>query len=592
MIESVVKTLYLNADIKRDPRTGRIEKSRPDALFYVVADSNGGRNIHIKNEPEYVFFKAKEDLGYHRLSCPVDMLEPVKVKYSVRHNEMAKVLGIIDEYRQAKEDWRTKSDFVNKRIYGSSQLYHADMHVEDVFKLNFNEKHGDHSADISYRPSFMDIEVRADLDDFDQHKALVPICSICHLDSATKTIYVNVLNDKDVPEIVELFGNLQDFVKEMREFFTKIMLEAIESIVEDGGKASNIDDFKYKFQFRLVETEADLIETYANVLKETKPDFCGCWGINFDMITISKRAAKNGLNMADLFSDPSVPPEYRYFQYVEDPDRFNRKAATHFSRYMDKIFSTSPTQFYCQMSLHSNLRKRFLEDNYKLNTIGEKYAYIKKYDLESEGYTIKDVYKKNFRVFLKYAIMDVVVQDQIERANKDIPRYMVSCKDSRFTHGTRKTVGIKNELATFLKERGEIIGNNKGYDIDESVPGAIIASPNLIIKKGINLMGILTHIYRSCVDFDLTAEYPSLMIAYNILKTTIFGRIVDIFFERDIGNGNTLNIPISQGGDFNKMMETLDTSIFDIGQKYFGLPSVDQVLSHIENGCINTKETV
>ena len=586
MVESIVKTLYLNAKYGRDAR-GKTEKIRDDALLYVVARSDGTRALKMKKCPEYKFYVSKKDLGYHRFSVPIEDVDPIVCKYANRHDEMAKIIGISDQFKQAKSDWKTKRDWISRNIYGNSRLYRADLDIEDAFKLEFNEKNGDHTADIEYRTSFMDIETRADLGDFDQHKAVVPICSICHLDSSTKTIYVNVLRDPLVTMIDEVFGNLAGFVDYMNDYLQIVRNEAMVAIKADNGNPDSIDDFMFSYKFCLVDNEADLIKAWAYVLNITSPDFCACWGINYDMNMIKNRAAKLGLDMAELFSDNLVPPEYKYFAYIEDRDRHEPGSQTHYSRYVDKILTSSKTQLYCQMSLHSNLRRRFLEENYKLDTMGEKYAYIKKVDLKAEGVTIKNAYTKNFRVFLKYAIVDVIVQYMIERANGDIPRYMISCKDSRFTHGTKKTIGIKNELAIFLKEsKGHIIGNNKVYDISEPVPGAIIASPNLIEKKGMNIMGVDTHIYENCVDFDVEAEYPSIYIAYNILKTTIYGRITMIYFARDIGDSRKINVPISDGATFNKMLETIDTSIFDIGEKYFGLPGVDDILAQIEKSCL------
>ena len=587
MVESIVKTLYINARYEKDERSGQLHKIRTDAMYYVIAGDDGSRKIKIKPEPEYTFYLATEDMKYHRLSCPIDKTVAITCKYSERHREMAKAVGLSNEYTFAKKDWKTKQNWINRNLHGHPQLYFADMNIEDVWKLNFNEKYGDHSSDINYRTSFMDIETRADLGNWEQHVAGVPICSITHIDSTTETIYVHVLDDKSVPEVRETFNNLKPFVDNMNGYLQQIREEAKIAIVKDKGKAESIHSFNFKFNFKLFDTEAGLIKGYFDTVKATKPDFCGCWGINYDMLTIKNRARKCGLNMADLVSEDNIPPDFRYFEYIEDSDRFDSKSATHYSRYFDKIFSTSATQFYCQMSLHSNLRKRFQEVNYKLNTIGEAYAYIKKVDLSDEGYTIKDVYSKNFKIFLKYAIMDVIVQFMIERVNSDIPRYMVSCKDSRFTHGIRKTIGIKNDLSIFLKSsKREISGNNKIYDIYEPIPGAIIASPNNIAKKGINIMGTQTHIYRLCIDLDMKAMYPSQMIAYNILKTTIYGRIVNICIKKDIGGGTVVNIPISDGATFNRMLETIDTSIFDIGQKYLGLPSVDQILTEIEKDCL------
>jgi len=582
MISTVTKTMYINPPANKDG------VFIDDALFYVIANEDGTRKLGIKKRPKYKYYKAKKNMGYHRMHVNLEDLEPIECEYRSRYSNMAAQVMLRDEYKSINR--QDKRDWVQANILNNPNIYLADMDVEDTFKMNYSRKFGDNSGDIVYKTSFTDIEVRADKDDFEQHKALVPICSICHLDANTETIYVNVLDDPEVPMIREVFSDLGSFLIEFEDVLAEVRRIAIEKIVKDKGKPESIHHYKFKYKFYLLNTEADLIRNYFSIIQETRPDFVGIWNINFDMITIKERAAKLGLNMADLTSDKSVPPEYRIFKYIEDHERFNnsegKKSATHYSRYFDKVITTSVTQYYCQMSMHSNLRKRFLEENYKLETIGEKYAYIKKFDLAAEGLHIKDVYVKNFKKFLIYAIIDPIVSFQIEYMNQDIPRYMITCKDTRFTHGFKKTIVIKNEFYNYIFDtKHAIIGNNKTYDIWEPTPGAIIASPSKIERKGINLLGVFTHIYRLLSDLDINSEYPSLMISFQILKTTIFGRIYDIRIDQKINDMN-ISIPISDGGEFNRMLENIDTSIFDIGTKYFGLPTMDTIIADIERRCL------
>lgn len=587
MNQTIIKTLYLKPLFNTDPKSGRFEKIRDDALLYIIGSEDGSRQLKIIKQPTYTFYVNKTKQKYHKLSMPIEDLIPITCKYDSRHLEMAKAINLENEFKEAKKDWQLKRDWIQRNLYNHPDLYHCDFDIEDDFKMRFNEKYGEHSSDIEYTTSFTDIEVRADLGDFNQYKSEVPICSICHLDAKSETIYVNVLNDPKYPQVKELFNNLPAYVKHLREFLEEIRQESIEKIKKDNGNPNSIHSFKFNFKFFLFETEQELITNYFNIIKETRPDFCGIWNINFDINFIKNRAEKLNLNMADLVSDNIIPPEYRYFEVNEDSERFKTKNnQTHYSRYFDKIISSSTTQWYCQMSLHSNLRKRFLENDYKLDTIGEKYAYMKKLDLEAKGYNVATVYTKNFQLFLDYAIIDPIVQFMIERVNGDISRSMLNCKDTNFFHGLKKTYVIKSELLNFLKnEKKEIIGNNKSYDISESVPGAIVASPQNIVKKGINLLGTSTNIYRNCVDFDISSEYPSLCITYNILKTTLYGRIINICYESSI-NDEIFNIPISDGIEFNKMLECIDTSIFDIGTKYFSLPKFDEIVSYIEENAI------
>ena len=68
MEQAISKTLYIPARYSKTEYTGRLEKLREDAIFYVIAGTDGSRRIKIKPKPEYTFYVANEDLGYHRLS--------------------------------------------------------------------------------------------------------------------------------------------------------------------------------------------------------------------------------------------------------------------------------------------------------------------------------------------------------------------------------------------------------------------------------------------------------------------------------------------------------------------------------------------
>ncbi len=577
----VLKTLYLRYSAgdksKGIPRRG-------DALLYLLGDSDGERELMITKEPLYQFYVSNEELEYHQLSRPIETLTPHVVKYSRRHYEMAQLVGLGDEYKLAKMDWTTKNDWIKRNLYGNPMLYNADVDIEDSFKMAYKRTNGNNVTDVKPSMGFSDIEVRADMGPFEQHAAVVPISSLCHLDAKSKTIYAIIVRDPNIPDMIEVENNLKDFVvNELRPHLEAVRVASIEKIRSIDGNVDMVPEFDFKFEFIFVDSEEDAIVGYFDVIKMTAPDFCAIWNINFDMIFIKNRARKLGLSMSDLVSDPRIPPEYRSFVYHEDQERFDTKSATHYSRYFDQIYTTGSTQFYDHMSMHSNLRKRFQEENYKLDTMGEKYAFINKVDLASLGLHIKTVITENFRVFLKYAIQDVIVPWLIEYYNDDIAKYMLSCQDSRFSQGIRKTTLIKNDMSNFLRDNmNHIIGNNKPYDIREKIPGAIIAKPTNIVKKGITVLGIETHIYKNSVDLDLAAEYPNIMISYNILKTTSHGRIVDIYIPREM-DGLDFKQTVSNGTEFNQMLETLDTSILDIGVKYFGLPAFEDVIDLIEN---------
>lgn len=69
----------------------------------------------------------------------------------------------------------------------------------------------------------------------------------------------------------------------------------------------------------IVNTELDVIAACMNKAHELKPDFLAIWNIAFDIEKIIEACDRRQVNPADIFSDPSVPKEYRYFKYAKGP---------------------------------------------------------------------------------------------------------------------------------------------------------------------------------------------------------------------------------------------------------------------------------
>jgi DNA polymerase elongation subunit (family B) len=226
------------------------------------------------------------------------------------------------------------------------------------------------------------------------------------------------------------------------------------------------------------------------------------------------------------------------------------------------------------MSLFSNLRKRDILPSYKLDDIGEEYGGVKKLDLEAAGYTIKTVNIENFKTFLAYNIQDVYVQYCIEENQEDFDKYVMFASNTRLSKGVNVSYTIKNELMLDFFNNDEIIGNSIRYNIDEPLEGAIVARPELIENLGEKIFNRGSYIYNNSIDLDASSEYPSVMITFNISKSSIYGRIIEV----DTPNGEY----ISKGTDIIRQIETIDQSIFDLSKEYLDLPTPDEIIHDIE----------
>jgi hypothetical protein len=67
----------------------------------------------------------------------------------------------------------------------------------------------------------------------------------------------------------------------------------------------------------IVDSPVEAIRSCANVAHELKPDFFAMWNMDFDVSKMIEACEKEGVEMKDIFCDPSVPHAYRFFKYKQ-----------------------------------------------------------------------------------------------------------------------------------------------------------------------------------------------------------------------------------------------------------------------------------
>ena len=71
----------------------------------------------------------------------------------------------------------------------------------------------------------------------------------------------------------------------------------------------------------IVPTPYDAVKACMDKAHEHKPDFLAIWNMDFDITKVLNACEKAGVDPAELFSDPSIPRDYRYFKYVRGPSQ-------------------------------------------------------------------------------------------------------------------------------------------------------------------------------------------------------------------------------------------------------------------------------
>lgn len=99
----------------------------------------------------------------------------------------------------------------------------------------------------------------------------------------------------------------------------------------------------------LVDNPAQIIIEVFKAAHQHRPDFLAFWNISFDIDVILQMCDKYGVDPKDVFSDPSIPPEYRYFKWKLGPDQKVTASGlvTPIKRHARWHTVFAPSSFYC-----------------------------------------------------------------------------------------------------------------------------------------------------------------------------------------------------------------------------------------------------
>lgn len=109
-------------------------------------------------------------------------------------------------------------------------------------------------------------------------------------------------------------------------------------------KARNLN-----IKIEVVETPADVVIQCMKRLHEWQPDFFAFWNISFDMSRILNTLERYGIDPAMVFSDPSIPADYKKFHYKEDQANATTASGVHKSKGPEDQWHwiTAPASFQC-----------------------------------------------------------------------------------------------------------------------------------------------------------------------------------------------------------------------------------------------------
>ena len=275
---------------------------------------------------------------------------------------------------------------------------------------------------------------------------------------------------------------------------------------------------------------------------EWKPDFITIWNINYDLPRVASALANEGYNLADVFSDPCVPEEYRFYKYTEGKSQKVTQSGKVLPLHPADRWHIAecPASFYFidAMCLYKRVRiAKGMEPSYALDDILNKHIGMGKLSIPEVEHLEKLAWHQAMQRdypfdYVVYNIFDCIGVELLDEKTKDIAStFPILCGNSDFRNFTSNPRRIVDDMHYFYLEEQCVIGTT-GQELtcedDDLVVGMndwiVTLRADHVDNNGVALIKELPNT-RSMVrvhlaDLDIEGTYPTEEEVLNIAKET------------------------------------------------------------------------
>lgn len=274
------------------------------------------------------------------------------------------------------------------------------------------------------------------------------------------------------------------------------------------------------------------------------PDFITLWNMDFDIPRIVQMLEEYGYDPGEVFSDPRVPPQFRFFKYKQGA---SQKVTA--SGRIDAVHPADrwhvaecPASFFIidSMCLYKRIRLAAAnEPSYGLDYQLNKHLGLRKLRFEeAEGYSglaWHEFMQKNYKIeYGIYNLFDCIGVELFDEKVKDLAQTIsVQSGHSEYKIFNSQPKRLVDQLHFFCLEKGRVIAtcsDEMKDELDQYVIGMndwIITLPShLTVDNGLRVINempdLATQIRVHVADLDVSAGYPTIQRILNISKETTF----------------------------------------------------------------------
>ena len=354
-----------------------------------------------------------------------------------------------------------------------------------------------------------------------------------------------------------------------------------------------VEDRKIKWEIKLVDREADVVVECFVRAHSLKPDFVAIWNMNFDIPKSIKALEKANIDPKNVFSDPSVPDQYKNFEYKKGIVKKVAASGKESSKAEYDQWHTvfCPSSFYLidAMCVYYQIRSQNTkEQSYGLSAILEKHLGVRKLNFKEAEHIDKAEWHQfmQSKYPLEYVIYNVfdcvgmeVLDESISDLSLTLPMFS-GCSDFKdFASQPKK---LADNFHYHCLNNGYVYGTTSDEMVSEldskvlSLSGWVTTLPaDLITNNGLKIVkedpALNTSLYMMVGDLDVSASYPNGEICFNISRGTTHKELCQIQgISEELQRRQGINL---SGGATNAV---------EICTNLFKLPTFDILLESFE----------
>lgn len=469
-------------------------------------------------DPDYIYFIAKnpESIKHHLDFIPKSDVSRVMCK----NRDITKSIAEVTNNKNFFSTNIRMGDYKeNEKLHTLNQIFFSDMNIEDYYRFWFSKTF----RNVTFTPnkSYLDIEVDIiDIKGDFPEPGEAPVSVVTYIFNGIINTYIlrNIVNPNPLISQFERLYNDGLLDSELND----LIIDTVGGVE----KANKYNISNLQFRPRFFDNEIQLIASLFAQINEDQPDFVLAWNMAFDIRYLIERIKNLGYTPESIichkdFEDKSV---YYYIDVRSENDLAERG---------DYAFISSYSVYLDQMIQYASRRKGGPAiPSFSLNNIGTSECGVKKLDYHHITYDLGQLPYLDFKTYVFYNIVDVVVQMCIEAQVGDID-YVFNASvmnNTRYSKIHRQTVYLRNKQTSFYWDLGFVVGNNINKWNEkpkEKFSGAFVADPNLVNDSAkLKINGIPVFLCDNLVDFDFSSLYPSTTREFNLSNPTQIGKII------------------------------------------------------------------